>query len=990
MNLIKSCCLFVVFSSFLACTSQVSDVKSVSYTEFVNPFIGTDFTGNTYPGAQAPFGMVQLSPDNGLPGWDRISGYFYPDSTIAGFSHTHLSGTGAGDLYDISFMPVTLPYKEAEAPLGIHSLFSHSEESASAGYYQVRLKDYNINVELTATERCGIQRYTFPKADAAVFLNLRKAMNWDFTNDSHIEAVDSVTVQGYRYSDGWARDQRLYFRTRFSKPFAAMQLDTAAIEKEGKRIGTSVIARFDFQTKEGEQILVSTAISGVSMEGAARNLAAEVPDDDFDKYLAAVQDDWNEQLSRIEIKCDDRDEKVKFYTALYHSMIAPTIYSDVDGAYYGPDKQVHRVEGWTNYSTFSLWDTYRAAHPLYTFIEPERVNDMVKSFLAFFEQNGRLPVWNFQGGETDMMIGYHSVPVIVDAYLKGIGDFDAKKALEACVATANIDSYRGIGLYKKYGYVPYNVTDQYNSENWSLSKTLEYAYDDYCIARMAEKLGDKEVADEFYKRSRNYRNVYNPVSSFMQPRDDKGEFIRNFSPDDYTPHICESNGWQYFWSVQQDIDGLIVLTGGKERFAQKLDSMFTYNPSADDELPIFSTGMIGQYAHGNEPSHHMAYLYNYVGQPWKSQQRARQIMDEMYSVNPDGLIGNEDCGQMSAWLVMSAMGFYPVCPGTTHYAIGTPWFPKVTVHLENGKKFTVTALNVSKQDFYIQSAMLNGNAYAKSFIDHSDIMNGGEISFTMGVVPNKQWGVGEGNEPATSIAVKGKTTIPYIKAAGKTFAESLTVALHAPDAGSKILYTTDGRDPRANGKLYEQPFTITSTTEVKLVAVADGDTSFTVEGKFYRVVTDKEITISSKPSSIYFAGGPKGLIDGIRGEKNYRLGGWHGYQGQDFEAVVDLGAEMSISRIAAGLLQDARSWIMMPREVEFYTSNDGKNFTLVAKAKSKIADPELAPTVEDISANVNANARYVKVIARNYGNLPKWVEGVGNPAYIFIDEIVIE
>ena len=297
MNLIKSCCLFVVFSSFLACTPQVSDVKSMSYTEFVNPFIGTDFTGNTYPGAQAPFGMVQLSPDNGLPGWDRISGYFYPDSTIAGFSHTHLSGTGAGDLYDISFMPVTLPYKEAEAPLGIHSLFSHSEESASAGYYQVRLKDYNINVELTATERCGIQRYTFPKADAAVFLNLRKAMNWDFTNDSHIEVVDSVTVQGYRYSDGWARDQRLYFRTRFSKPFVVMQLDTAAIEKDGKRIGTSVIARFDFQTKEGEQILVSTAISGVSMEGAARNLAAEVPDDDFDKYLAAVQDDWRQMFN---------------------------------------------------------------------------------------------------------------------------------------------------------------------------------------------------------------------------------------------------------------------------------------------------------------------------------------------------------------------------------------------------------------------------------------------------------------------------------------------------------------------------------------------------------------------------------------------------------------------------------------------------------------------------------------------------------------------
>lgn len=674
--------------SFSACVSQQPDAETECYaTEYVNPFIGTDFTGNTYPGAQAPFGMVQLSPDNGLPGWDRISGYFYPDSTIAGFSHTHLSGTGAGDLYDISFMPVTLPYKEADAPLGIHSLFSHDEETASAGYYQVRLKDYDINVELTATERCGIQRYTFPEADAAIFLNLRKAMNWDFTNDTRIEVVDSVTIQGYRFSDGWARDQHIYFRTRFSKPFASVQLDTAAVIKDGKRIGSSAIARFDFHTSAGEQILVTTAISGVSMEGAARNLAAEAPADDFDKYLAATRKNWNEQLSKVEIKSNDIDEKVKFYTALYHSMLAPTIYSDVDGAYYGPDKQVHQADGWTNYSTFSLWDTYRAAHPLYTYIEPQRVNDMVKSFLAFSEQNGRLPVWNFYGSETDMMIGYHAVPVIVDAYLKGIGDFDPKKALAACVATANIDEYRGIGLYKKYGYVPYDVTDHYNSENWSLSKTLEYAYDDYCIARMAEKLGEKQIADEFYKRSLNYKNVYNSQTTFMQPRNNKGSFIENFSPDDYTPHICESNGWQYFWSVQQDVDGLISLVGGKERFTQKLDSMFTYNPSADEDLPIFSTGMIGQYAHGNEPSHHVIYLFNAIGQPWKTQKYAAEVMHELYKNTPAGLCGNEDCGQMSAWYVFSAMGFYPVDPISGKYEIGTPMYPEMKMHLANGKTF---------------------------------------------------------------------------------------------------------------------------------------------------------------------------------------------------------------------------------------------------------------------------------------------------------------
>ena len=726
--------------SFSACVSQQPDAETECYaTEYVNPFIGTDFTGNTYPGAQAPFGMVQLSPDNGLPGWDRISGYFYPDSTIAGFSHTHLSGTGAGDLYDISFMPVTLPYKEADAPLGIHSLFSHDEETASAGYYQVRLKDYDINVEVTATERCGIQRYTFPEADAAIFLNLRKAMNWDFTNDTRIEVVDSVTIQGYRFSDGWARDQHIYFRTRFSKPFASVQLDTATVIKDGKRIGSSAIARFDFHTSAGEQILVTTAISGVSMEGAARNLAAEAPADDFDKYLAVTRKNWNEQLSKVEIKSNDIDEKVKFYTALYHSMLAPTIYSDMDGAYYGPDKQVHQADGWTNYSTFSLWDTYRAAHPLYTYIEPQRVNDMVKSFLAFSEQNGRLPVWNFYGSETDMMIGYHAVPVIVDAYLKGIGDFDPKKALAACVATANIDEYRGIGLYKKYGYVPYDVTDHYNSENWSLSKTLEYAYDDYCIARMAEKLGERQIADEFDKRSRNYKNVYNSQTTFMQPRNNKGSFIEDFSPDDYTPHICESNGWQYFWSVQQDVDGLISLVGGKERFAQKLDSMFTYNPSADEDLPIFSTGMIGQYAHGNEPSHHVIYLFNAIGQPWKTQKYAAEVMHELYKNTPAGLCGNEDCGQMSAWYVFSAMGFYPVDPISGKYEIGTPMYPEMKMHLANGKTFTILAPAVSKENIYIQSVKLDGNPYDKSYITHEQIMNGSIFEFEMGNKPGKVW-----------------------------------------------------------------------------------------------------------------------------------------------------------------------------------------------------------------------------------------------------------
>ena len=722
-----------------ACTFSQSSESKTDYTQLVNPFIGTDFTGNTYPGAQAPFGMVQLSPDNGLAGWDRISGYFYPDSTIAGFSHTHLSGTGAGDLYDVLFMPVTLPYKEAQGELGIHSKFSHQDEEASAGYYRVKLQDYNINVELTATPRCGVQRYTFPKAESMVILNLKKTMNWDFTMDSQIEVVDSCNIRGYRFSEGWARGQKLYFATRFSRPFKSMEMDEAEIKLKGEKVGTSKIARFMFNTEEGEQVTIVTALSGVSMEGAVKNLDAEAPHNDFDKYLADAKADWNKQLQRIEVTGGNDDDRVNFYTALYHSMIAPTIYSDVDGQYYGPDKQVHQADGWVNYSTFSLWDTFRAAHPLFTYTEPERVGDMVQSFIAFYEQNGRLPVWNFWGSETDMMIGYHAVPVIVDAYMKGIGNFDAEKALEACIATSNIDEYRGIGSYKKNGYIPYNVTDKYNSENWSLSRTLEYAFDDFCIAEMAQKMGKTDIANEYYKRSQNYRNVFNPATGFMQPIDDKGVFQPNFNPDEYTAHICESNAWHYFWSVQHDIKGLVSLTGGQEKFAAKLDSMFTYIPTGNEELPIFSTGMIGQYAHGNEPSHHVIYLYNKVRQPWKAQKYAAQVMHELYFNAPAGLCGNEDCGQMSAWYVFSAMGFYPVNPVSGEYEIGTPLFPEMRLNLSNGKTFTVLAPNVSRENIYIQSVTVNGQPYDKSYITHQQIMDGATVEFVMGNQPGKIW-----------------------------------------------------------------------------------------------------------------------------------------------------------------------------------------------------------------------------------------------------------
>lgn len=725
-------CLFSL-GGFFSCSSPDQGIES-GWVQYTNPMIGTDFTGNTYPGAQVPFGMVQLSPDNGLPGWDRISGYFYPDSTIAGFSHTHLSGTGAGDLYDISFMPVTWPIKEADSPLGIYSTFSHNDEAASAGYYRVLLKDYNINVELTATERCGIQRYTFPEANSSIILNLKKAMNWDFTLDTHIEVVDSRTIRGYRHSMGWSPEQHVYFQTRFSRPFDSFEMDTSAIITMDKgRIGTATIARFNFNTHKDEEILVTTALSGVSMEGAALNMEKEAPKDDFDYYYQQAVKKWDNQLGKIEVSSEDGDLKTVFYTALYHTMLAPTLYSDVDGKYFGPDGKIHQAEDWDNYSTFSLWDTFRASHPLFTYIEPERVNDMIECFLHFYEQSGALPLWNLYGWETNMMIGYHAVPVIVDAYLKGVGNFDAEKALEACIASANRDDYHGIGFYKTHGYVPSD------KENWSLSKTMEYAYDDYCIAKMAEAMGKSEIAETFYRRSQNYKNTFNPASSFMQPRDSKGNFMDDYDPEEYIEDICESNGWQYYWYVPHDIDGLISLTGGVERFGERLDSMFTYEPTDRTKLPIFSTGMIGQYAHGNEPGHHIIYLFNRINQPWKTQKYAAEVMRSLYTNEPSGLCGNEDCGQMSSWYVFSALGFYPVDPISGRYEIGSPLFPEAKLHLGNGKTFTIIAHNAGEENPYIQSIHVNGKPYDKSYITHQMIMQGDTVSFEMGNQPGPVW-----------------------------------------------------------------------------------------------------------------------------------------------------------------------------------------------------------------------------------------------------------
>lgn len=715
----------------LSCRQETKSTSSVSLTKYVDPFIGTDGPGNTYPGAVMPFGMVQLSPDNGLPGWDRIAGYYWQDSTIAGFSHKHLSGTGAGDLYDILIMPYNSRFTDDLWPeqndYRPYSMFTHEKESASPGYYQVDLLSSGIKAELTATERVGVHRYIFPKDDySKILIDLGYKLNWDNPTDTYLKLVDDTTLAGYRYSTGWATDQREHFVVKFSKPIELIDFYSNGKKVDAKEVkGVNTKAEITFASNEGEEVLVKVALSSHSIEGAQKNLQHECPHWDFDRVVVEASKAWNKQLQLIRIE-GSQEQKTIFYTNLYHCFLTPSLHSDVDGWYKGADGKMHQANAYDKYETFSLWDTYRTAHPLYAMIVPDKVEDMIASFLSHYDETGLLPVWSFAGNETNMMIGYHSVPVIVDAYFKGI-PMDAPKAYEACKATAMSDAW-SLPDYKKYGYVP---SDDENNGHWSVSKTLEYAYDDWCIATFAKALNKQDDYALFSQRANNWKNLYDEESTFFRPKNKKGDFIEHFIPKEYTELFCESNAWHYFWHVQHDIPGLIQITG-RDSFTAKLDSMFTYYDDSDDELPIFSTGMIGQYAHGNEPSHHVAYLYNYIGQPRKTQEMVRRIINSQYTVEPDGYCGNEDCGQMSAWLVMSSLGMYPVNPADGVYSITSPWVKEATIMLSGGKQFEITTECKGKNNVFIHSVTLNGKALDKLILTHDQIMNGGKLLFVLG------------------------------------------------------------------------------------------------------------------------------------------------------------------------------------------------------------------------------------------------------------------
>jgi len=934
-------------------------------TRYVNPFIGTAGHGHTFPGAIVPFGMVQLSPDTRLTGWDGCSGYHYSDSIIYGFSHTHLSGTGISDYGDILLLP-TLRQAQSAA-------FQHRNETATPGYYSVKLDDDNIFVELTTTARVGLHRYTFPKTDdAKILIDLAHR---DKVIESDLRITSATTIVGWRRSQAWAKDQVVYFAAEFSQPFTSHSSTDGDLK-----------TYLSFDTRGGAPVLVKVGISSVDVEGALRNLRTELNHWDFDKVRAEAKAAWNRELDKIVVNGGTNAQLTTFYTALYHAMTTPNLFMDVDGRYRGRDFKIHKTDDFTNYTVFSLWDTFRAAHPLYNIIDQKRTRDFIRTFLTQYEQGGRLPVWELAANETDTMIGYHAVSVIADAAMKGIDGFDLKEAFAAMKHSAELRQYRGLGAYIDHGFI------SMEEERESISKVLEYAYDDWCIGQVAHMLGKTADYERYNARAQSYKNVFDSSTGFMRPRSN-GNWLEPFDPREVTFGFTEANSWQYTFFAPHDVSGLIGLMGGRRGFADKLDQLFAAESRTTGRAQVDITGLIGQYAHGNEPSHHMAYLYNYVGQPWKTQSRVRQIMDEFYKPDPFGLIGNEDCGQMSAWYVLSAGGFYPVTPGSTAYAIGSPLFPELRFNLENGKSFVVRALGVSDRNKYIQSATLNGKAYNKSFLLHSDLMMGGELVFRMGPRPNLRWGTGKGNEPVSRTAGPEIVPVPIIKAAGPTFRGRLEIGLGAiDDRPANIYYTTDGSEPSARSRRFTSPFFIDADTTVKAIAVApDGRQSLIVTAKYHRIPHDWKITLQSNYSAQYTGGGDLALIDGVRGTTNWSGGAWQGYQGKDLVALVDLGEEQQVSKVGAGFLQDVGSWIWMPSRVDVELSLDGKVFSPAFSIANDVSEKrEGVVTKEFVKTIPPKKARYVRIRAVNFGKIPAWHPGSGGEAWIFVDEIIVE
>jgi predicted alpha-1,2-mannosidase len=741
----------------IACSEKgQKEAELENLTQYVDPYIGTGDHGHVFMGANVPFGFVQLGPTQHSQGWDWCSGYHISDSTIIGFGHMHLSGTGIGDLGDISFMPAVGDVKLTRGTLpdestGIYSYFSHDKETAKPGYYSVHLDRFGIDVELTATQRVGFHKYTFPESsDPKIIIDLEHGIGWDMPVDATLIQENDSVISGYRFSKGWANDQRVYFTATFSKPISKFVLsDTTAVYEGSKTPMRKIYGQVFFApTKAGEQIYAKVALSPVSIENAKMNMQAELPGWDFEKTVANADKAWNEELNKIVVKSDSKTDLRNFYTAMYHSMVAPSVFADVNGDYWGTDKKVHTNNDFTNYTTFSLWDTYRAAQPLQTIIHPELAKDVASTFIEIFKQQGKLPVWHLMANETDCMVGNPGVIVLADLFLKGfVADKDKEAAYEAMKTSMMLDE-RGLNWLKEYGYIPYDKEKTFES----VAKGLEYAIADWSVAQVAKEMGKTEDYDYFIKRSESYKHYFDKETQFMRGLSSTGTFRVPFNPlhsthreDDYT----EGNAWQYTWLVPHDVNGLISLFGSEEAFVTKLDSLFTIQGDMGSEASPDISGLIGQYAHGNEPSHQVLYLYPFVGQQWKTAEKVREVLTTLYSDKPAGLSGNEDVGQMSSWYILSALGFYPMAPAGGDYIFGSPQMKEATIKLADGKTFKVIAANNSPENKYIQSAKLNGKPYTKSYINHKDVVAGGTLEFEMGPQPSKTFGVDKADRPVS-------------------------------------------------------------------------------------------------------------------------------------------------------------------------------------------------------------------------------------------------
>lgn len=986
--------------------------KKKDYTPLVNPFIGTGGHGHTFPGATVPFGMVQLSPDTRLEGWDGSSGYHYSDTTVYGFSHTHLSGTGIPDYCDILFMPtVGLPRLQNTA---YRSGFKKANEEASPGYYKTLLNKYNVEVELTATQRAGLHQYTYPSTNQAnIIIDLNHR---DKVLNSWIEVLNDHEIRGFRQSESWAKNQYVYFYAKFSKPFKTYAIASNDVIQQGKQRLDGTNIKMYVQFDDPKEVLVKVGISSVSAEGALKNLDAEIKDFDFKKVQKQAKASWNAELSKIDVEggappasqnqqnngagsygnnAPQRRStpavdygKVKqtiFYTALYHTMMAPNIYNDIDGQYRGLDGQVHTAQGFNYYTVFSLWDTFRAEHPLLALIDKKRTLDFIKTFLAMYDQTKVLPVWPLASDETFCMIGNHAIPVIVDAYSKGIRDFDAGKALEAMKATTSRNQY-GLASYRNNGFV---MGDE---ENESVSKTLEYAYDDWCVAQMAKMMDKPQDYATYIKRSQYWKNVYNNQNSFMQARVN-GSWYTPFEPTEVNNNYTEGNAWQYSFFVPHDVEGLATAMGGKQKLESKLDELFTTKATLSGREQSDITGLIGQYAHGNEPSHHMAYLYNFTTDPEKTQVVLNNIMRTQYTDKPDGLAGNEDCGQMSAWYVMSALGLYNIAPGQQQFQVGLPQFEKAVVNLENGKSFIVlnSGTAVSLSNTYLQGMNFNKKPYSKLFIDYKDIADGGEFEIFTGRLPNKLF-VQELEKPVSQVTDSLIVPNPCFISASQTFRQQqLSIAMNCADPAAKIYYTTDGSTPNTRSNIYSNPLNIVTTTTVKAIAIKNGVSSFINTGTFTQLKANVKISLKNKYLPNYAAAGSEALIDGLYGTANWRMGNyWQGYQNNDLEAIIDLGQVKAIRQVALNTLQDTKAWIVFPKEVQYSVSDDGKNYHQPVTITSKVSADNMTAQTQAFTAPINTKARYIKVIAKQYGSLPQWHESKGSPSYIFADEIKVD